>query len=182
MFLSDWRRRLRRSATSLPGSVSHAEVRPSLEHLEDRVAPTNMSFSVSPATFGLFKQTETVTVHVTDNSGNPVGNLGGTQQTVSITDGGQTHTGVSVNSHGDATTTFTFNLLQEFQNKTYGSHPVSASYNPTGVDQFNVPYSTFASAFTGNGTAPGNTTGFFFQLALDFSLVSAISGGNGGNG
>ncbi len=83
---------------------------------------------------------------------------------VTITDGGQTQT-VNVNSNGQATATFKFNLLQEIQQKTFGSHAISASYSDsTGV---------FSSS-TVSGTAPGNTTGFAFQLYFDFLLYQTF--------
>src|SRR5262249_7251676 len=99
---------------------SQAALRPCLESLEDRVCPATIfesilsNLSASVATFGLFSQTETVTVHVdtqedasgpiTPFDGTPTGGLD-TQQQVAITDGGKTQM-ANIDSNGNASSTF----------------------------------------------------------------------------
>ncbi len=170
-------------------------VRPSLEALEDRMSPaigfpTITSIIAGLPQFSLFSQTETVTTQTnfTDNTGVTLG-VNGTQgtgtffsapppavhtvntqpQTVTITDGGQTQT-VNVSATGQATATFRFNLLQELQQRTFSSHPITASYSGApagGGDQL-------WGASTVSGNAPGNTTGFFFQLFIDYYIYTNV--------
>jgi hypothetical protein len=143
-------------------------VRPYLEALEDRVVPQAVpsfaTLSAGPAAFSLFTQTETVTVQV--NAGSPISvpvNGALFPSTVTISDGGQNQT-VTVGPNGQATATFTFSLFQELQ--TFGSHPISASYSG-----FPPSTATVIGTSTGNATAPGNPTGFLFQLYYDYALA-----------
>jgi hypothetical protein len=162
-----WLSFFRPAPASRKGGVPVSEVRPRLEILEDRLAPvalipTTTTISASPPTFSFFTQTETVTTQTNLSVTTKGVNTG----LVAITDGGQTQT-VSVNGSGQASATFKFTLLQELQNKTFGSHPIGGSYSdPSGV---------FGSS-TASGQAPGNTAGFFIQLYFDFLLFSALSG------
>jgi hypothetical protein len=187
MFSNRWLRRLR--STSRPtiragkGPPPCNPVRPSLEALEERLTPfvafpTVTSISAAAPIFSLFDQTETVTTQtnwtnglgVTEGVDGVVASLGGfpTQpQSMTITDGGQTQT-VKINSTGQATATFKFNLLQELQNKTFGSHPISATFSgaPAGVE------SQFWGSSTVSGTAPGNSAALLVQLFVNYYLYT----------
>jgi hypothetical protein len=151
-------------------------VRPRLEILEDRLTPgainTATTVSAGAPTFSLFSQTETVTTLTNFQFLGATVALNGPAfspaQQISITDGGQTRL-VNINSDGTASATFKFTLLQELQNRTTGAHTITATYTPTGT----VATTNF-NASTGTGTAPGNPTGFLFQLALDFYLYQAF--------
>ncbi len=190
MLTSRWFSRVQ-SAARLPASPGrmngrphYRQVKPCLECLEDRVTPglynTVSTILANAATFSLFDQTETVTVH-TDVQGTSTTPLDGTlttpQQQVTIQDGGQTQT-VNIDANGNATATFKFNLLQELQFKTYTNHPISSTYTPQGtVTGTTISVSSLLNGNTVNGNAPGNTTGFLFQIFLDAAIVQAFAGG-----
>jgi hypothetical protein len=167
------------------GVAPAPEVRPRLEVLEDRLPPAQIingvntvtSITAGAATFDLFSQTETVTVQ-TNAGGTGVNGQAFPPSTVKITDGGQTQT-VSLNAQGQATATFKFNLSQELQNKTYGSHSISATYGggqaiiatiPVTNDQIVLAF----QSSNGTGNAPGNSSGFFFQLYLDLAIAKSL--------
>jgi hypothetical protein len=184
MFATRWFRRLWFASRSpVRGGnrkrpARQLDVRPCLESLEDRVCPstfpTTTSISAAAPSFSLFGQSETVTTQTNvQSTGTGVnGQSTNPTQTITITDGGQSQT-ASVNGTGQATATFQFTLGQELLYKTYGSHAISASYPgfPSGVADANQTYGSSSAS----GTAPGNTLGFFFQLALDSGVVKALS-------
>jgi hypothetical protein len=150
------------------------EARPCLEALEDRVAPAILPVGPVPTTttinpiaasiFSLFSQAETVTTQTNITATG----LAATSGQVTITDGGQTHV-VSVNSNGQASTTFTFSFFQE----QVKPHPVNASFSDSS--------GTFASNTATTVQAPDNTIGYLFQLYFDLvlyqSIVASSSGG-----
>ncbi len=144
------------------------EVRPRLEPLEDRRIPALIPTSIvinpiATSVFSLFSQSETVTTQTNiAGTNSPV-----TSGQVTITDGGQTHV-VSVNSSGQATTTFTFSFFQE----QVKPHPVNASY----ADSSGV----FGSSTATTVQAPDNTIGYLFQLYFDYLLYLTFVGAQKG--
>jgi hypothetical protein len=109
--------------------------------------------------FTLLDQKETVKGQVTDGS-IPVS--GGQ---VTISDGGQTQT-VGVDSNGNFTATFTFNLAQEFT--TAKPHSVTASYGGATVGDV-----TFATS-SASANAPNNTLSLLFQLLFLDALLMQL--------
>jgi hypothetical protein len=107
----------------------------------------------------LFNQKETVTGQVVDGS---VPVSGGQ---VTITDGGQTQT-VGVDSNGNFTATFTFNLAQEFT--TAKSHSVTASCGGATVGDVTFPTSSASS------NSPNGTLNFLFQLLFLDALLTQL--------
>jgi hypothetical protein len=125
-------------------------------------APTTITgLSVSDS-FGAFNQTETVKGQVVAG-GMPVS--GGT---VTVSDGGETQT-VGVNSSGDFSATFVFNLFQEFS--TAAAHSISVSYGGATVGS-----TTFGSS-SGSVGAPNNSLSFLFELLLLEDILAAIGMG-----
>jgi hypothetical protein len=109
--------------------------------------------------FTLFNQKETVKGQVT-GGGIPV-----SSGQVTVTDGGQTQT-VSVDSNGNFTATFTFNLAQEFT--TAKSHTVTASYGGATVGDVTFPTSSASS------NSPDNTFSLLFQLLFLDALLMQL--------
>jgi hypothetical protein len=178
MFQTRWQHLFRRPApVSAPRYTS---VRPGVEVLEERAAPssvtvggvtltgplnTNTQVTGISSAYGLLSQTETVNVHVSSPSGATVN-----EGQVTVTDAGHSQT-VNVNSSGDATAKFTFNLFQEQPLP----HDVSAAYND------NTSTGLFASS-SGTGTAPNTTGAYFVQLYIDFYLISLFSSSGSSSG
>jgi hypothetical protein len=171
MFLTRWQDLFRRRG---PVSVPSANaIRPHLEVLEERAAPTSASgpaFTYTTITntteaFGLNNQLETVSVQVTSPGGNV------SQGQVTITDGRQTQT-VNVNSTGQATATFNFPFAQEQPR----SHPVTASYADN-----NSPSLFASSSVTSNVITDPNAyaDGYVAQIVFDLYIVSLFTGGSG---
>jgi uncharacterized repeat protein (TIGR01451 family) len=139
-------------------------------------ASTTSPFAVTPSLavinvtsvsdkFGLFNLVETLTAQVRGSNA-----LAANQGTVTLVDGGQTHS-VGV-SNGHASATFTFNIFRELM--TAFPHRISSSFSTTTGD--------FGSAST-SFQAPGDLFGFFFQIVVDAALIRAVSGvGQGGHG
>jgi fibronectin-binding autotransporter adhesin len=125
-------------------------------------APTTITgLSVSDS-FGAFNQTETVKGQVVAG-GMPVS--GGT---VTVSDGGETQT-VGVNSSGNFSATFVFNLFQEFS--TAAAHPISVSYGGATVGS-----TTFGSS-SGSVGAPNNSLSFLFEILLLEDILAAMGMG-----
>jgi hypothetical protein len=147
-------------------------LRPRLEVLEDRTAPTAFnttvnSISVNPATYTLTQQSETVTVQAMYTNGTtqiPVDP--GTQ--IQVTDNGQTQIATVTGTNGQATTTFNFSLFagQEQPN----AHPVTgqvlAQAEP-GTNNAN----TFNASGISSTQAPSTINQFFFQIEIDVYLI-----------
>jgi hypothetical protein len=123
--------------------------------------PTKINNLNVSESFGLFGgQTETVKGQVVNN-GIPVS--GGP---VTITDSGESQT-VSVDSNGNFTGTFTFNLFQEFS--TAKAHTITASYGGATVGT-----TTFASSGQASVNSPDSTSNFLFQLLLDAFILQSL--------
>jgi hypothetical protein len=148
------------------GGPPAAEVRPSLEPLEDRVVPALIPFiptgtvinPIGPSIFSLFNQSETVTTQTNIAGTNDPATAG----QVTITDGGQTHI-VPVTSSGQATTTFTFSFFQE----QVKPHPVNAHFSDSS--------GAFASSTANTVQAPDNTIGYLFQIYFDYYLYLSLT-------
>lgn len=167
---------LRRRSRSAP-LPTRPDVRPGLEELENRITPSaaampagaaNATFSPTPtitnvnvaetfATFG--GQVEVITGQVVFN-GVPV-----TSGTVTVTDGGLTFTS-PLDSKGDFTATFNFNLLQEFS--TAPTHIATMSFSG-----FPVGSTTFGATSASVNT-PDETLALEYQLLDDYYLLVAL--------
>jgi hypothetical protein len=121
--------------------------------------PTTVAVTGISQSYGLFHQTEKVTVHVASPSVDmPVPGK------ITITDGGQSKT-VWVGPRGDASATFTFPLTSEVSR----AHVVTATY----PDASDHPHFLSSSAQT---TAADTTVNQTFQFMVDSWLLMYVSG------
>jgi hypothetical protein len=121
--------------------------------------PVTVAITGVTSKFSLLSQTETVNVQVTFLNGRPV-----TGGQVTITDDGQTQT-VGLNNSGQASATFTFQLLKGQEKPS--PHTISASFSGMG---------TILADGQGSAQTAKHTLDFLFQLLF----LSQVLGAGGG--